>query len=169
MTRYKIIIGLGKALRYLHGEHSGTKYVVHGDIKPSNIMLDRELNTKHGDFGLARLVSQGAGHQTTEVPMGTEGYVEPEFRDTGRRCEGSDVYSFGIVLLEMVTGHTPRVVPLHDWVCALYAQNRVVDAAAEALRSSEAGDDRRAGRRPPVHAGAGQAAGHCRSHARPGA
>ena len=143
MTRYKIIIGLGKALRYLHAEHSGTKYVVHGDIKPNNIMLDRELNAKLGDFGLARLVSQGTGHQTTEVPMGTAGYVEPEFRDTGRRCEGSDVYSFGIVLLEMVTGHTPRVVHLHDRVCALYAQNRAVDAAAEALRSSEASDDRR--------------------------
>ncbi|CAL5074763.1 unnamed protein product [Urochloa decumbens] len=137
--RYRVIIGLGKALGYLHGEHSGTTYVVHGDIKPSNIMLDEELNTKLGDFGLARLIDQGTEPPRTQTVMGTPGYIEPEFEKTGKRCKESDVYSFGIVLLEMVTGHGPLGLrlsqPLRTWVWEMYAQNRVLDAASATLRS----------------------------------
>jgi serine/threonine protein kinase len=135
MCRYKIIIGLGKALVYLHGEHSGTKYVVHGDIKPSNIMLDEELNAKLGDFGLARLVDHGAAPPTTNIAMGTRGYVEPEFMETHKRCKESDVYSFGIVLLEMVTGHGPVSQPLRHRVWELYGQGKILEAASAALRS----------------------------------
>ncbi|KAF8740726.1 hypothetical protein HU200_013778 [Digitaria exilis] len=140
--RYRIIIGLGKALCYLHAEHSGTKYVVHGDIKPSNIMLDEELNAKLGDFGLARLVDHSAAARTTKTVMGTEGYVEPEFLETGKRCVESDVYSFGIVLLEIVTGRRPRSEPpLRSQVWELYGQGRVVEAASAKLKSdSEAND-----------------------------
>jgi serine/threonine protein kinase len=58
--------------------------VVYGDIKPSNIMLDEELNTKLGDFGLARLIEQGTEPSTTETVMGTYGYIEPEFMSTGK-------------------------------------------------------------------------------------
>ncbi|CAN6181995.1 unnamed protein product [Urochloa humidicola] len=138
--RYRVIIGLGKALGYLHGEHSGTRYVLHGDIKPSNIMLDKDLNTKLGDFGLARLIDQGDDEApTTTTIMGTPGYIEPEFRDTGKRCKESDVYSFGIVLLEMVMGHGPQSQQLRARAWVMYAQNRVLDAASPTLRS-EAND-----------------------------
>ncbi|RLN32807.1 hypothetical protein C2845_PM03G32200 [Panicum miliaceum] len=136
--RFRIIIGLGKALVYLHGEHSGTKYVVHGDIKPSNIMVDEELNAKLGDFGLARLLDHRAAAQTTETVMGTKGYIEPEFVETGKRSVESYLYSFGIVLLEMVTGVGPSRKALPSWVWELYAasQNtRVLEAASPALRS----------------------------------
>nr|CAB3453170.1 unnamed protein product [Digitaria exilis] len=138
----RIIIGLGKALCYLHAEHSGTKYVVHGDIKPSNIMLDEELNAKLGDFGLARLVDHSAAARTTKTLMGTEGYVEPEFLETGKRCVESDVYSFGIVLLEIVTGRRPLSQPSpRSQVWELYGQGRVVEAASAKLKSdSEAND-----------------------------
>jgi serine/threonine protein kinase len=135
MNRYRIIMGVGKALGYLHGEHCGTKYVVHGDIKPSNIMLDEELNAKLGDFGLARLVDRRAAAQTTDNVMGTQGYIEPEFVQTGKRCKESDVYSFGIVLLEMVTGIGPWRRPLRSWVWELYGQNLVLEAASATLRS----------------------------------
>ncbi|CAN6210455.1 unnamed protein product [Urochloa humidicola] len=133
--RYRIILGLGKALCYLHGKHSGTKYVVHGDIKPSNIMLDEELNAKLGDFGVARLVDYRATARTTEKVMGTKGYIEPEFEQFGKRSVESDVYSFGIVLMEIVTGHGPLRPPLPSWVWDLYGQNKVLEAASATLRS----------------------------------
>jgi len=114
--------------------------VVHGDIKPSNIMVDEELNAKLGDFGLARLLDHRVAAQTTETVMGTKGYIEPEFVETGKRCVESDVYSFSIVLLEMVTGLGPwrNSKPLPSWVWELYAgQNtRVLEAASPALRSA---------------------------------
>ncbi|KAF8740725.1 hypothetical protein HU200_013777 [Digitaria exilis] len=143
------LISQGSLDNHLYGnetdkplKHSGTKYVVHGDIKPSNIMLDEELNAKLGDFGLARLVDHSAAARTTESVMGTPGYVEPEFAVTGKRCVESDVYSFGIVLLEIVTGHGPRSQPsLRSQVWELYGQGRVVEAASAKLMSdSEAND-----------------------------
>ncbi|KAK1601842.1 hypothetical protein QYE76_017315 [Lolium multiflorum] len=106
--RYKIILGLGSALRYLHGEWE--QCIVHGDIKPSNIMLDSSLGTKLGDFGLARLVDHGTGlWQTTKAVLGTAGYIDPEFVNTRRPSTESDVYSFGVVLLEIVSGQRPVI------------------------------------------------------------
>jgi len=91
--RYKIILGLGSALRYLHLDWE--QCVVHGDIKPNNIMLDSSYNTKLGDFGLARLVDHGSDPKTTALLQGTMGYVDPDFLNTSRRSTQSDVYSFG--------------------------------------------------------------------------
>jgi serine/threonine protein kinase len=141
--RYNIILGLGSALRYLHGEWE--QRVVHGDIKPSNIMLDSLLGTKLGDFGLARLVDHGAGLlQTTKVVLGTTGYIDPEFVNTRRPSTESDVYSFGVVLLEIVSGLRPvietpeRSFTLLRWVWSLYGRNAILDAADERLRGDEA-------------------------------
>jgi serine/threonine protein kinase len=141
--RYNIILGLGSALRYLHGEWE--QRVVHGDIKPSNIMLDCSLGTKLGDFGLARLVDHGAGLlQTTKVVLGTAGYIDPEFVNTRRPSTESDVYSFGVVLLEIVSGLRPvietpeRSFTLLRWVWSLYGRNAILDAADERLRGDEA-------------------------------
>ncbi|XP_062198815.1 L-type lectin-domain containing receptor kinase IX.1-like [Phragmites australis] len=141
--RYKIILGLGSALRYLHCEWE--QCVVHGDIKPSNIMLDSSYNAKLGDFGLARLVDHGTGPRTTGLVQGTAGYIDPEFVNTRRPSTESDVYSFGIVLLEIVSGRQPVVIRegvppfvLLKWVWSLYCQGATLDAADKLLRGDKA-------------------------------
>lgn len=143
--RYKIILGLGSALHYLHRDWD--QRVVHGDIKPSNIMLDSSYNAKLGDFGLARLGDHGTGPQTTDLVKGTMGYIDPEFVNTHRRSTESDIYSFGVVLLEIVSGRPPvaRWDPsfsLLKWVETLYCQavGRILDAADARLRGDEAHD-----------------------------
>ncbi|CAL4990754.1 unnamed protein product [Urochloa decumbens] len=139
--RYKIILGLGSALHYLH--RGWDQRVVHGDIKPSNIMLDSSYNAKLGDFGLARLGDHGTGPQTTDLVKGTMGYIDPEFVNTHRRSTESDMYSFGIVLLEIVSGRPPvsRLDPsfsLLKWVESLYCHGELLlDVADAQLR----GDD----------------------------
>ncbi|KAK3133127.1 hypothetical protein QOZ80_6AG0532680 [Eleusine coracana subsp. coracana] len=138
--RYKIILGLGSALSYLHRDWD--QCVVHGDIKPSNIMLDSSYNTKLGDFGLARLADHGTGPQTTATVLGTAGYIDPDFVNTRRRRTESDVYSFGIVLLEIVSGKPPvfQEPPfvLLKWVWSLHSQGAILDAADARLRGDEA-------------------------------
>ncbi|XP_048548747.1 L-type lectin-domain containing receptor kinase IX.1-like [Triticum urartu] len=141
--RYNIILGLGSALRYLHGEWE--QCILHGDIKPSNIMLDSSLSTKLGDFGLARLIDHGARSvHTTKAVLGTVGYIDPEFVNTRRPCTESDVYSFGVVLLEIVSGRRPVIetvetsFTLLSWVWNLYGRDVILDAADERLRGDEA-------------------------------
>ncbi|KAG8048921.1 hypothetical protein GUJ93_ZPchr0009g1171 [Zizania palustris] len=130
--RYNIILGLASALRYLHQEWE--QCIVHGDIKPSNIMLDSSYNTKLGDFGLARLVDHGTSPRTTQLVKGTMGYIDPEFIYTNRRSAESDVYSFGIVLLEIVSGRRPLDFEFPRWVWSLYSQGATLDAADALLR-----------------------------------
>uniref|UniRef100_M0ZZ83 non-specific serine/threonine protein kinase n=1 Tax=Solanum tuberosum TaxID=4113 RepID=M0ZZ83_SOLTU len=96
--RFKIAQGLASALFYLREEWE--QCVVHRDIKSSNIMLDSNFNAKLGDFGLARLVDHDKGSQTT-VLAGTMGYMAPECVTTGKANKETDVYSFGIVVLEI--------------------------------------------------------------------
>ncbi|CAF2109224.1 L-type lectin-domain containing receptor kinase IX.1-like [Brassica napus] len=100
-VRCKISLGVASALLYLHEEWE--QCIVHRDIKASNIMLDSNFNAKLGDFGLARLMDHELGPQTTGL-AGTFGYMAPEYISTGRASKESDVYSFGIVLVEIVTG-----------------------------------------------------------------
>ncbi|CAN6356527.1 unnamed protein product [Urochloa humidicola] len=137
--RYTIILGLGSALRYLHTEWD--QCVLHGDIKPSNILLGSSRSTtKLSDFGLARLVDHGAGPRTTQVVMGTAGYIDPEFIRSRQPSTESDVYSFGVVLLEIATGRRPemmehpdRAIPLLEWVWDLYGRGALLDAVDERL------------------------------------
>jgi len=138
--RYQIIVGLGSALRYLHQEWE--QRVVHGDIKPSNIMLDDSLGAKLGDFGLARLGDHGGRWQTTKAVLGTAGYIDPEFVNTRHPSTHADVYSFGIVLLEVVSGLSPVVLRqgeppfvLLKWVWSLYGRNATLEAVDERLRA----------------------------------
>ncbi|XP_028754612.1 L-type lectin-domain containing receptor kinase IX.1-like [Neltuma alba] len=100
-VRHKIVRGLVSGVLYLHEEWE--QYVVHRDIKSSNIMLDSSFNVKLGDFGLAKLVDHDLGPQTTGL-AGTMGYMAPEYMSTGRASKESDVYSFGVVALEIATG-----------------------------------------------------------------
>ncbi|XVE93580.1 hypothetical protein REPUB_Repub01dG0206900 [Reevesia pubescens] len=100
-VRFKIVQGLASALFYLHEEVDHC--ILHRDIKTSNIMLDSSFNAKLGDFGLARLVDHAKGSQTTHL-AGTMGYMAPECVSSGRVSKESDVYSFGIVALEIACG-----------------------------------------------------------------
>ncbi|KAK2639755.1 hypothetical protein Ddye_027550 [Dipteronia dyeriana] len=100
-VRYKIVQGLASALLYLHEE--GDQCVLHRDIKSSNVMLDSEFNAKLGDFGLARLVDHAKGSQTTAL-AGTIGYMAPECFTASKASKESDVFSFGIVALEIACG-----------------------------------------------------------------
>ncbi|KAG6530765.1 probable serine/threonine-protein kinase At1g01540 [Zingiber officinale] len=102
--RMNIIIGTAKGLLYLH-EGLEPK-VVHRDIKSSNILLDKQWIPKVSDFGLAKLLGSGRTYVTTRV-MGTFGYVAPEYASTGMLNESSDVYSFGILIMEIISGRTP--------------------------------------------------------------
>ncbi|EEC70587.1 hypothetical protein OsI_01795 [Oryza sativa Indica Group] len=140
--RHEIVLGIGSALLYLHEEWE--QCVVHRDIKPSNIMLDAAFNAKLGDFGLARLVDHGRGSHTT-VLAGTMGYMDPECMITGRANTESDMYSFGIVLLEIACGRPPIMAAEHQaehgqdmihlaqWVWDLYGKGRIRDAADHRL------------------------------------
>jgi serine/threonine protein kinase len=103
-TRYKVAQGLASALLYLHEEWE--QCVVHRDIKSSNIMLDSNFNAKLGDFGLARLVDHVKGYRTTDL-AGTMDYMAPECLTASNASKESDVYSFGIVALEIACGRKP--------------------------------------------------------------
>ncbi|XP_047169222.1 probable serine/threonine-protein kinase PIX13 isoform X3 [Vigna umbellata] len=100
-TRLKIAIGAARGLAYLH---TSDKQIIYRDFKASNILLDEEFNAKISDFGLAKLgPSAGDSHVTTRI-IGTYGYAAPEYIATGHLYVKSDVYGFGVVLLEMLKG-----------------------------------------------------------------
>ncbi|KAM7489915.1 hypothetical protein LguiB_027399 [Lonicera macranthoides] len=131
--RYSIIKGLASALLYPHEEWE--QCVLHRDIKSSNIMLDLSFNAKLGDFGLARLVDHSKGTQTTLL-AGTMGYMAPECVITGQASKGSDVYSFGIVALEIASGLKPMdqkgvegQVRLVDRIWDLYGLGKLLEGA----------------------------------------
>ncbi|CAN6209841.1 unnamed protein product [Urochloa humidicola] len=135
--RFKIVLDLGSGLLYLHRDCE--KCIVHGDIKPANVMLDASHNAKLGDFGLARLVEHGGEPQTTQVVAGTPGYIDPEFINNRWPRTELDVYSFGVVLLEIACGKRPPsrqpngASSLLSWVHGLYDQGMVLDAADQRL------------------------------------
>lgn len=100
--RLQIIKGIADGLAFLHG-HS-QMCIVHRDIKPSNILLDHEMNAKITDFGLALML---APKSTAEVlVVGTYGYADPEYIVTGKISEKADIYGFGIVLFEIISGRS---------------------------------------------------------------
>ncbi|KAJ0514525.1 putative protein kinase RLK-Pelle-DLSV family [Helianthus annuus] len=119
-TRQKICIQVARGLAYLH-EESRLK-IVHRDIKATNVLLDKELNAKISDFGLAKLDEEENTHISTRI-AGTIGYMAPEYAMRGYLTDKADVYSFGIVALEIVSGksntnYRPKeeFVYLLDWV-----------------------------------------------------
>ncbi|KAH0669076.1 hypothetical protein KY289_023569 [Solanum tuberosum] len=99
--RFDIIIGTAEGLVYLH-ENNRTR-IIHRDIKASNILLDSRLRAKIADFGLARSFQEDKSHISTAI-AGTLGYMAPEYLAHGQLTEKADVYSFGVLLLEIVTG-----------------------------------------------------------------
>ncbi|KAK7319518.1 hypothetical protein RJT34_04239 [Clitoria ternatea] len=137
-VRYNIALGIASALFYLQQEWE--KCVLHKDIKSSNIMLDSNFNAKLGDFGLARLVDHEKGSETTDV-AGTMGYIAPEYVSTGKARKESDIFSFGVVLLEVATGRKTihhkemesEEVSLVEWVWELYGLGSLLVAVDPTL------------------------------------
>lgn len=99
-TRSKICIGIACGLAFLHGVEP---HIVHRDIKASNILLDKYLNPKIADFGLAKLLPSNMTHVSTRV-AGTIGYLAPEYAIRGQLTRRADIYSFGVLLMEIISG-----------------------------------------------------------------
>ncbi|KAL6572607.1 LRR receptor kinase bak1 [Orobanche minor] len=100
-TRKRIALGSARGLSYLH-DHCDPK-IIHRDVKAANILLDEEFEAVVGDFGLAKLMDYKDTHVTTAV-RGTIGHIAPEYLSTGKSSEKTDVFGYGIMLLELITG-----------------------------------------------------------------
>ncbi|EEC84428.1 hypothetical protein OsI_31026 [Oryza sativa Indica Group] len=106
VTRVRVVLDAAQGLEYLH---KGCNLpIIHGDVKTNNVLLGENLKAKISDFGLSKTyISETQTHISTSNAAGTMGYINPEYYHTGRLTESSDVYSFGIVLLEIATGEAP--------------------------------------------------------------
>uniref|UniRef100_A0A0D9XH77 non-specific serine/threonine protein kinase n=1 Tax=Leersia perrieri TaxID=77586 RepID=A0A0D9XH77_9ORYZ len=132
-TRHKIALGSAKGLAYLHEDCHPR--IIHRDIKAANILLDANFEAMVADFGLAKLTTDTNTHVSTRV-MGTFGYLAPEYASSGKLTEKSDVFSFGVMLLELIAGRRPidstsmmeEADTLVDWARPLLQQpNKLVD------------------------------------------
>ncbi|OWM85881.1 hypothetical protein CDL15_Pgr012131 [Punica granatum] len=136
--RQNIAIGLASVLTYLHQECE--QQVIHRDIKTSNVLLDGNFNPRLGDFGLARLMDHDKSPVST-LTAGTMGYLAPEYLQYGKATEKTDVFSYGIVILEVACGRRPierdqgnqKMVNLVDWVWGLHSEGNIIEAADRRL------------------------------------
>ncbi|KAJ4981696.1 hypothetical protein NE237_032533 [Protea cynaroides] len=138
-TRRQICIGIARGLTYLH-EESRLK-IVHRDIKATNVLLDKNLNPKISDFGLAKLDEEENTHISTRI-AGTLGYMAPEYAMRGYLTDKADVYSFGVVALEIVSGKSntsfrpkEECVYLLDWALVLKERGNLIELVDEKLGS----------------------------------
>jgi len=104
-TRKKIALGSARGLAFLH--HSCIPHIIHRDMKSSNILLDENFEARVSDFGMARLVNALDTHLTVSTLAGTPGYVPPEYYQSFRCTAKGDVYSYGVILLELLSGKRP--------------------------------------------------------------
>ncbi|KAH7430512.1 hypothetical protein KP509_08G002100 [Ceratopteris richardii] len=128
--RLNIIRGVAAALLYLHEECE--QKIIHRDVKASNVMLDAQMNARLGDFGLAKLYGHNVNPSTTNV-AGTWGYMAPESFFTRKATEQTDIFSFGVLILEVVTGRRVGTIleencSMLEWLWNLQRNNRLEDA-----------------------------------------
>lgn len=130
-SRKRIALGSARGLSYLH-DHCDPK-IIHRDVKAANILLDEEFEAVVGDFGLAKLMDYKDTHVTTAV-RGTIGHIAPEYLSTGKSSEKTDVFGYGIMLLELITGQrafdlarlaNDDDVMLLDWVKSLLKEKKL--------------------------------------------
>ncbi|XP_061371370.1 leucine-rich repeat receptor-like protein kinase PXL1 [Gastrolobium bilobum] len=137
VSRYNIALGVAQGLNYLH--HDCHPPVIHRDIKSNNILLDANLEARIADFGLARMMIQK--NETVSMVAGSYGYIAPEYGYTLKVDEKIDIYSYGVVLLELLTGKMPldpafgESVNIVEWI----RKKRTNKALLEALDSTIAG------------------------------
>ncbi|XP_073279291.1 probable LRR receptor-like serine/threonine-protein kinase At1g56140 isoform X3 [Primulina huaijiensis] len=136
-TRYDICLGVARGLTYLHEE--SRLRIVHRDVKASNILLDSDLTPKISDFGLAKLFDDKKTHISTRV-AGTIGYLAPEYAMRGHLTEKADVFSFGVVALEIVSGRPNSDsnleidrIYLLEWAWSLHESDKEIDLVDPSL------------------------------------
>ncbi|KAL5211477.1 hypothetical protein ABZP36_022324 [Zizania latifolia] len=141
ITRKRIALGAARGLLYLH-EQCDPK-IIHRDVKAANILLDDYCEAIVGDFGLAKLLDHRDSHVTTAV-RGTVGHIAPEYLSTGQSSEKTDVFGFGILLLELITGQTAlefgkasnQKGAMLDWVKKMHQEKKLDVLVDKGLRVS---------------------------------
>ncbi|KAK4492991.1 hypothetical protein RD792_000039 [Penstemon davidsonii] len=144
--RLRIAIGASRGLLYLH-EQCNPK-IIHRDVKAANILLDESFEAVVGDFGLAKLLDPRVSHVTTAV-RGTIGHIAPEYLSTGQSSDKTDVFGFGILLLELITGQKALDAAngqvqkgmILDWVRTLYEDKRLEELVDKNLKGSYNADE----------------------------
>ncbi|KAL0680347.1 hypothetical protein Bca4012_008329 [Brassica carinata] len=144
-ARKKIAVGAARGLAFLH--HSCIPHIIHRDMKSSNVLLDENLEARVSDFGMARLVSALDTHLSVSTLAGTPGYVPPEYYQSFRCTAKGDVYSYGVILLELLSGKKP-IDPgefgednnLVGWAKQLYREKRGVEILDQELVTEKSGD-----------------------------
>ncbi|CAI9268664.1 unnamed protein product [Lactuca saligna] len=139
--RLNIIHGLARGILYLHQD--SRLQIIHRDLKPGNILLDLEMNPKISDFGLARKFDGNDAIDVTKKVVGTYGYIPPEYAVHGRFSIKSDVFSFGVIVLEIVSGkknrgfsHEAHSENLLGHAYRLYKENKSIELMSPSLQKS---------------------------------
>ncbi|XP_038893332.1 putative receptor-like protein kinase At4g00960 isoform X1 [Benincasa hispida] len=142
--RYDIIFGIARGLQYLHVDSHNV--IIHRDIKASNILLDDKWVPKIADFGMARLFPEDQTHVNTRV-AGTNGYMAPEYVMHGHLSAKADIFSFGVLVLELISGQRNSSFSsfmdaenLLDWAYKLYKKGRSLEIMDPTLASSAVPD-----------------------------
>jgi Leucine-rich repeat (LRR) protein len=143
-ARKKIAIGSARGLAFLH--HSCIPHIIHRDMKSSNVLLDNNLDARVSDFGMARLMNALDTHLSVSTLAGTPGYVPPEYYQSFRCTTKGDVYSYGVVLLELLSGKKP-IDPtefgdnnLVGWVKQMVKENRSSEVFDPTLTDTKSGE-----------------------------
>ncbi|KAH8958445.1 hypothetical protein BDL97_06G024500 [Sphagnum fallax] len=139
--RFNICVGIARGLAYLHEELQPC--IIHRDIKAANILLDKNLNAKIADFGTARLFPDDVTQVLTQKIVGTRGYLSPEYATCGHLTQKLDVYSFGVLLLEIVSGRKvidynrpPEEINLCNWARSLEENNMLAYLVDERIHNN---------------------------------